>query len=320
LIYDEAGVLTSLDTVNSFPGSPVPGLFNTDKNSQTGSIIGPQWNWNKYNKYCDVSDFTELVVAVTLKKEDIGKEFTFRYAFSTSSEDVEGGSVITNRSVTIDQEEMLLVIDLNNDTADVEDLKHLGAIKFQTVSEELWFVVDYVALKKVGVSSEARLESIKLNDIGLFGFDSDVYTYDLGVKLSSVTVTATPMDENADVEITGDGNIDLSSGSATVLLTVTAEDGSTTKVYTLNIVKSSGVENIQESEMTVYPTISNGSFNIVFSQIPGSITVFNLTGNVVMQKTILNLTEEISLNSGVYFIKLETDRASKIVKVICTHR
>lgn len=314
LIYNEAGTLYGLDTTAGLPGANVPGLFATKRNDATASLLGPLWSWNSADKYTDVSAYPEVEVAATFRKSDIGNDFLFRYAFSGNDT-----SIIVNRTITVDKEDMIIIIDLDNDTADIDGLKRLGAIKLaEANSGTLDVVVDYVALKKQGLSSEARLSAIKLNDIGLFGFSSDVYTYALSVKLKSLTITATAMDENADVVITDNGNIDLSGGSATVKITVTAEDG-TTQVYTLNITYTTSVEDIGESEMTLYPTISNGPFNIKFAQNPGSITVFDITGNVVMQKTVYNSTEKISLEQGLYFVKLESKGAYKLIKVVCTH-
>jgi len=316
LVYNLEGTLTKMDTISGTPGADVPGLFATKRNDETASLLGPQWYWNENDKYVDVSAYTELKVAAAFRKEDVGKDFLFRYAFSGTDT-----SIIVNRTVTIDQEEMVIVVDLNNDTADIDGLKHLGAIKLaEANSGTLDVVIDYIAVKKASLSSEARLSGIKLNDIGLFGFNSDTYSYTLSVQSSSLTVTATPMDENSSVQITNDGVIDLSGGSVTVTITVTAEDG-TTAEYILNLSGTTGVDNnVVSDEMKVYPTISNGSFKVEFKQKPGSITVFDITGKVVKQKAAHDLIEEINLTPGMYFIRLESNSVSKIVKVISTNR
>ena len=320
LEYNMEGTVIDMNTLTTFPAAPVPGMFNTDKDNQTGSLLGDQWNWNRFDKYCDVSDYSELVVSTTFKKEDVGKTVRFRYTFSTSSADVSGGSVITNRDVLIDQEEMLFVIDLLNDTADVEDLQHLGAIKFQDLPERLNLVVDYVALKKLNLSSDATLSDIKLEGISLFGFEPEIQTYNINLNqgVTSITVTATPTDNSSTVVITDGGIIDVSSGSATVTITVTAEDG-TTIVYTLNFtVQSSGVDVLEDFYMKIYPTITSGLINIEFSQTPGSVTVYDLTGKIVMKETIQSSTHVISLNRGLYIVRLESKGVSKTVKIVCT--
>jgi len=321
LEYNEQGTLKGMNTLSSFPAAPVPGMFNTNKDIQTGSVLGTQYNWNKFDKYCDVSPYSELVVAATFKKEDIGKTFKFRYAFSTSSADVNGGSITSNREVTIDQEDMLFIVDLDSDTTDVENIKHLGAIKFQTISEELWFVVDYVALEKSNLSSESRLSGIQLEGLGMFGFSSSNYTYNFGVKVPSITITATAMDANANVKITNNGIIHLDNTKATpVTITVTAEDG-TKLVYTLNITTSAvtSVENIDQSGMKVYPTYSNGIFNVELGIVPGTISVYDLAGNCIMKKYVHTSHDKIYLKPGLFIVKLQSNGVSKTVKVVCTH-
>jgi len=315
LIYDQEGVLYGLDTINGLPGADVPGMFTTIRNDVTASLLGPQWNWNSAVKYTDVSEYTEIKVAVTFKESDLGKDFLFRYAFSGNDE-----SVIVNRTVVIDGVQMFLIIDLMNDTADIDGLKRIGAIKFaEANSGSLDVIVDYVALKKASLSSVATLSDIKLEGISLFGFNPATETYDVNLSeaVAEIVVTATPTDNSANVVISDSGTIDLTSGSATATITVTAEDG-TTIVYKINFSGTAiGVKGLQKTEMNVYPTISDGLFNIEFNQIPGTISVFDIAGNKVLEKTIHKSHEVINLSKGLHFIKLESNGISKIVKIVC---
>ena len=102
------------------------------------------------NKYVDLSQYSEVAVAVEFKPEDVGKSFEFRYAFSTAT-----GSVVTNRMYTISQLKDVIVIDLLNDPADTDKLKRLGAIKTRNASSGVVsFDVDYVAVRNVATSIE----------------------------------------------------------------------------------------------------------------------------------------------------------------------
>ena len=142
--YNESDVWKPL-AENMYLGANVPAIFT----SAGTSLLGPGGDWNRANKYVDLKDFTELQVACTFNKEDIGKFFEFRYAFSKASGEGVDGSVITNRMVQITAEDMLLNVDLLNDTADVDNLQRIGALKFRTVtaSGNISFNVDYVAAK-----------------------------------------------------------------------------------------------------------------------------------------------------------------------------
>ncbi|WP_052693380.1 X2-like carbohydrate binding domain-containing protein [Desulfosporosinus sp. I2] len=80
-------------------------------------------------------------------------------------------------------------------------------------------------------SSNADLSSLAVNGTPVNGFDPDDTEYDVVLPFgaSGATITATTVDPNAGCTVTPAPSL---PGSATV--TVTAEDGSTTKVYTIN--------------------------------------------------------------------------------------
>ena len=81
-------------------------------------------------------------------------------------------------------------------------------------------------------SDNAELSSLSVNGTPVAGFDPDDtdYAVELPNGTSGTTVTATASDSNAQVDITQATSL---PGSATV--TVTAEDGSTTRTYTINL-------------------------------------------------------------------------------------
>ncbi len=93
-------------------------------------------------------------------------------------------------------------------------------------------------------STDATLRSLTLNGVS-FAFDSQTETYNLVYDgwLPVVTVSATATDDGANLVISPedaisafDGHqVHLVSGMNTITVTVTAEDGSTTKSYILNV-------------------------------------------------------------------------------------
>ena len=102
--------------------------------------------------------------------------------------------------------------------------------------------------------SNANLSSLSVNGTPVSGFDPDVTTYDvvLPYGASSVTVTATTEDPYAGHTIT---QAPLLPGSA--MVTVTAEDKTTTRTYTINLT-------VGAPTVTTYTVIfnSNGSVYI----------------------------------------------------------
>ena len=101
----------------------------------------------------------------------------------------------------------------------------------------------------ITLSSDATLSALTLSGIDIGTFSSETTTYSASVEygVSSTTVRATPNDDGASVTI-ADRNgitygtrypIPLSTGSNSVRVTVTAEDGVTTKVYRVTVTRAS---------------------------------------------------------------------------------
>ena len=97
-------------------------------------------------------------------------------------------------------------------------------------------------------SNDATLSSLALSgvDIGAFNSGTTGYSAIVGYDVSSTTVTADPNDGGASVTI-ADANgsaqgtsraVSLSSGDNAVIVTVIAEDGTTTKVYTVTVTRA----------------------------------------------------------------------------------
>ena len=98
------------------------------------------------------------------------------------------------------------------------------------------------------LSNDATLSSLVLSgvDIGAFNSGTTGYSAIVGYDVSSTTVTADPSDDGASVTI-ADANgstqgtsraVSLSSGDNVIIVTVTAEDGTTTKVYTVTVARA----------------------------------------------------------------------------------
>lgn len=85
-------------------------------------------------------------------------------------------------------------------------------------------------------SNDATLKDIRVNGQTITGFAANTTTYNVQIPYSSTTaatITATPTSSAATAVVTGYNTVE---GTATI--TVTAEDGTTTKIYTVNITKA----------------------------------------------------------------------------------
>ncbi|RUS48579.1 cadherin-like beta sandwich domain-containing protein [Cohnella sp. AR92] len=102
------------------------------------------------------------------------------------------------------------------------------------------------------LSSDASLSDLSINGSTVSGFDPNSlhYTVNVPYRTTSVSVAGTPADSNANnVEVTGGD--DLKVGSNTVTVVVTAQDGSTTKTYTVTIVRAAAASDASLSDLTI---------------------------------------------------------------------
>lgn len=193
-----------------------------------------------------------------------------------------------------------------------------GTATVTVTAEDGTTTMVYTVNITVEANNDASLSALSIS-AGILDpfFDATTMTYSVVLPegTTSVTVTATANDPNATV--TGAGDIDVSSGSGTATIVVTAEDGTTELTYTINFTVPTGIGEAQQKSMSVYPTLSNGTFNIEFTSNPGMITVYDLTGNKVLERNASSLIETIQIDkSGIFMIRLECGNEIQIVRVI----
>lgn len=86
--------------------------------------------------------------------------------------------------------------------------------------------------------ANANLSELKIKDQKLeFNPDEVKYYLNVNYDVKTLEITATPVNENAKVEVTGADKLIV--GKNTVTITVTAEDGTTTKTYSLLVTRLS---------------------------------------------------------------------------------
>lgn len=139
------------------------------------------------------------------------------------------------------------------------------------------------------------------------------YTVNVPAGTTEVTVTGTANDTGA--VVTGDGAIDVSSGSGIAEVLVMAPNN-TGQVYSVSItVDPTSVELTELSTVVVYPTVSSDNFTVKAAE--GSvIEVYNVAGSKVKSVISSSVKEEISVEqAGVYLIKVN-EQLFKVVKTL----
>ena len=99
------------------------------------------------------------------------------------------------------------------------------------------------------VSHDPSLRTLSLSgvDIGAFSPDSTAYAASVAHEVASTTVTATASHSAAKVTMAPGSEVSLAVGANEIAVTVTAEDGKTTKTYTVTVTRA---------EETAFPVVS----------------------------------------------------------------
>ena len=138
-------------------------------------------------------------------------------------------------------------------------------------------------------SSEARLRDfgIRPKEYDFTGFKSNTYEYSVEVPndVTEVTVYAVPRDDKATA--TGAGKISLKEGENTAKVVVTAEDGKTTKEYTLTITRTPSEQSAENPTDTTGETTPTEDPNA--TETPDNTETENIFG-----------LESLSINSNIF--------------------
>jgi hypothetical protein len=167
------------------------------------------------------------------------------------------------------------------------------------------------------LANDASLKGVTINGEELSDFDADVFEYTLSIENPEniPQVSALASDDNADVDILQAAEI---PGQA--VITVTAEDGETQQVYTINFEAETASDNFNIANIKVYPNPTSGIVNV---EIPGQskiskVCLINVTGKVIAVKNKMSahfVTFDLTnLKQGVYFITIENEEKNQIVK------
>lgn len=187
-------------------------------------------------------------------------------------------------------------------------------------------------------STDASLKNIELSS-GNIEFSSDKDTYDLTVdyNVSSIEINGISNDGKASVKIEGDTN--LKEGDNIIKLVVTAEDGTTTKTYTLNIKRENKVlsKNSNIKKMTInnydlkfnknkkeYDLIINNEDNLTFNiELEDEFAKYEIVGNKKLKnksviKVIVTAEDKSSTVYSINIIKEKNKTKELSIALICS--
>lgn len=182
---------------------------------------------------------------------------------------------------------------------------------FQQRESNIWDILEQ--WKGIGewLSDNARLEELKVNGISIDDFDplktEYIYTFSSGTaEIPEVTWTLADSTASGAVE-----KADVVPGKTEI--TVTAENGITKKVYSVQFAYPTGISNISDTSVRIYPNPVSSLLNIHFKNHPGNKTyaVSSIDGKVLINGKCNSVIQQIdlgNLDSGMYFLHLEGER------------
>ncbi len=157
-------------------------------------------------------------------------------------------------------------------------------------------------------STDATLSALTLSgiDIGTFASGTTAYTAQVPNSVSRTTVTPTVNDDGAtyvirlDGAADSDGTVSLSVGSNVITVEVTAEDGQTTRTYTVTVTRAAPSNPIRKSDDASLSGLTLSGIN--FGTFDSTTTSYSAqVANSVSQTTV---TPILSDSNASYVIRL----------------
>ena len=154
-----------------------------------------------------------------------------------------------------------------------------------------------------------------------FNSETENYTVDVAYSIEEITITATATDENATVS--GDtGTFPLETGDNEFTITVTAEDGTTSKTYTVTVNRAEDVGiawTNGNSPLRVYPNPTTGQLTINNGELRiEDVAIYDMLGRNVHTSSVTCHSSLVTLDishlpSGIYFLRVGNETV-KVVK------
>jgi len=155
------------------------------------------------------------------------------------------------------------------------------------------------------LSNDALLSNLTASS-GSISFNSQTTYYNIQLSNNITTISLTPTTEQANATVTINGttvasgspssSINLNVGSNIVTIVVTAQDGVTTKTYTVNVVRSSQL--LSTDALLSNLTISNGSLTFSPQTVSYMVSVADGVTSVTVTPTADQSNATITVNGN----------------------
>jgi hypothetical protein len=169
-------------------------------------------------------------------------------------------------------------------------------------------------------SADADLTSLVIDKGNLVPeFNPGIFDYSADLPSGTTAVMVTASSGNC-AAVTGNGTIDVSSGSGVATIIAKAEDGIHMNTYTINFQVATQINGTESVTIQMVPNPAHSMLEVKLGRtfLGGGITLFNMTGEKVLQKTVSaeTLRLDISgLNPGVYIVTAAHKKATATQKL-----
>jgi len=172
-------------------------------------------------------------------------------------------------------------------------------------------------------SSDASLSDLKVSGTTVTGFAAGTLTYNVSLAAGTTTVptvTATPTEANADVEVTPATSLTGDAAARTTTVKVTSHDQSVIKNYTVVFTVATGVEDNLSDRIRIYPVPAHNEITATGLTGVTIIEIFDVTGEKVSAircegDTLLSVPVA-HFSRGLYFIKFTTAEGAVMKRFI----
>ncbi len=185
-----------------------------------------------------------------------------------------------------------------------------------TATDPVWggFKADYFRLIKIdpAQAADATLSGITLNPNATFvpNFSPQTTSYNVQLPVGTNSVTPMLLPTIPDAKITGVGAVDVSSGSGVSTIEVTALNGTTKKIYTINY-SAGPVTGFKEAK----------AVDCTYSVVDRRLSVFGVDAysvysiNGVKIADVRNNAERtiVALAQGIYIVKTANNQTLKVI-------
>ncbi len=173
----------------------------------------------------------------------------------------------------------------------------------------------YVNIISSECYSDVTLSGIYVDDVLIEGFNPVVYKYNIAVGCDSVLPTISAVAYSELAQVTIDTAISLSD---TTFITVVSEDNSTTIYYvSYSYSCPASAVSIEESNISIYPTISDKGFLLTTDSESVRVIVYSLEGKIVKQFSTSDKRTSFSLDKAqMYIVKVDSESGSDFFKIL----